>query len=86
MDDITTIGLDIAKNVFQLHGVDAQGQVVLRKALRRANMIAFFTKLPPCLIGMEACATAHHWARTLMELGHEVRLISPAYVKPFVKL
>jgi len=85
MDDITTIGLDIAKNVFQLHGVDAQGQVVLRKALRRANMIAFFTKLPPCLIGMEACATAHHWARTLMELGHEVRLISPAYVKPFVK-
>ncbi|AKI03328.1 Transposase (plasmid) [Hoeflea sp. IMCC20628] len=86
MDDITTIGLDIAKNVFQLHCVDAQGQVVLRKALRRANMIAFFTKLPPCLIGMEACATAHHWARTLMELGHEVRLISPAYVKPFVKL
>nr|WP_255393891.1 IS110 family transposase [Neorhizobium galegae] len=85
MDDITTIGLDIAKNVFQLHGVDAQGQVVLRKALRRANMIAFFTKLPPCLIGMEACSTAHHWARTLMELGHEVRLISPAYVKPFVK-
>ncbi|NKJ40005.1 transposase [Rhizobium sp. SG570] len=75
MDDITTIGLDIAKNVFQLHGVDAQGQVVLRKALRRANMIAFFTKLPPCLIGMEACSTAHHWARTLMELGHEVRLI-----------
>lgn len=85
MDNVTTIGLDIAKNVFQLHGVDAQGQVALRKALRRANMIAFFTKLPPCLIGMEACATAHHWARTLTRLGHKVRLISPAYVKPFVK-
>lgn len=72
MDEITTIGLDIAKNVFQLHGVDAQGQVVLRKALRRAQMGAFFARLPPCLIGMEACATAHHWARTLIELGHEV--------------
>ena len=85
MEEPTTIGIDIAKNVFQLHGVDAQGQVVLRKALRRAHMVAFFAKLPPCLIAMEACSTAHHWGRTLMEMGHEVRLISPAYVKPFVK-
>lgn len=85
MDKITTIGLDIAKNVFQLHGVDTHGQIVLRKSLRRGQMRRFFEKLPPCLIGMEACATAHHWARTLMSIGHDVRLIAPAYVKPFVK-
>jgi len=63
MDKITTIGLDIAKNVFQLHGIDADGQIVLRKSLRRGQMQPFFEKLAPCLIGMEACATAHHWAR-----------------------
>jgi transposase len=85
MDEITTIGLDIAKNVFQLHGVDAHGQIVLRKSLRRGQLQRFFEKLSPCLIGMEACATAHHWARTLMSIGHDVRLIAPAYVKPFVK-
>ena len=85
MDVITTIGLDIAKNVFQLHGIDENGEVILRKTLRRAQMLAFFTKLPSCLIGMEACATAHHWARRLTELGHEVRLIPPAYVKPYLR-
>lgn len=85
MDEITTIGLNIAKNVFQLHGVDADGQVVLRTSLRRGQMQRFFEKLPPCLIGMEACATAHHWARTLIEAGHEVRLIPPSYIKPYLR-
>ncbi len=81
MEKITTIGLDIAKNVFQLHGIDENGEVVLRKSLRRRQVITFFSNLSPCLIGMEACATAHHLARTLMASGHEVRLIPPAYVK-----
>ncbi len=85
MGEITTIGLDIAKNVFQLHGVDADGQVVLRKSLRRGQMQAFFEKLAPCLIGMEACATAHHWARTLVDAGHDVRLIPPGYIKPYLR-
>ncbi len=85
MDSITTIGLDIAKNVFQLHGVDESGVVILRRSLRRGQMLAFFGNLPPCLIGMEACATAHHWARALMALGHEVRQIPPAYVKPYLR-
>lgn len=85
MGEITTIGLDIAKNVFQLHGVDADGQVVLRTSLRRGQMQSFFEKLPPCLIGMEACATAHHWARTLIAAGHEVRLIPPSYIKPYLR-
>ncbi|MGR3291888.1 MAG: IS110 family transposase, partial [Paracoccaceae bacterium] len=85
MDSITTIGLDIAKNVFQIHGIDESGVVILRRSLRRGQMQAFFGNLPPCLIGMEACATAHHWARTLMTLGHEVRLIPPAYVKPYLR-
>lgn len=85
MTQITTIGLDHAKNVFQVHGVDAAGQVVLRKPLRRSLMLAFFKKLPPCLIGMEACATAHYWTRQLLALGHDARLISPTYVKPYVK-
>jgi len=85
MKSITTIGLDIAKNVFQLHGVNENGHVILRKSLRRGQMLAFFSELPPCLIGMEACATSHHWARTLMALGHEVRLIPPAYVKPYLR-
>src|SRR6188474_3319667 len=82
---ITTIGLDIAKNVFQVHGIDADEKVVVRKQLRRSQVMAFFAALPPCLIGMEACATAHHWARELIGLGHEVRLMPPAYVKPYVK-
>ncbi len=85
MNEITIIGLDIAKNVFQLHCVDAGGHIVLAKALRRGQLLPFFSRLSPCLIGMEACATAHHWARTLMSFGHDVRLIAPAYVKPFVK-
>src|SRR6201989_2553358 len=82
---ITTIGLDLAKNVFQVHGVDATGQVVVRKPLRRSQMLPFFAKLPPCLVGIEACGTSHHWARELIKLGHEVRLMPPAYVKPYVK-
>ena len=85
MDSITTIGLDIAKNVFQIHGIDEIGVVILRRSLRRGQMSVFFGNLPPCLIGMEACATAHHWARTLTALGHDVRLIPPAYVKPYLR-
>ncbi len=81
----TTIGLDIAKNVFQVHGVDAEGEVVIRRQLRRSQVIAFFKKLPPCLVGIEACATSHHWAREIEKLGHTVRLMPPAYVKPYVK-
>ena len=75
---ITTIGLDLAKSVFQVHGVDAGGQVVIRKKLRRAELLAFFEALPPCLVGMEACATGHHWAREISALGHDVRLMPPA--------
>src|SRR5712672_715194 len=82
---ITTIGLDLAKSVFQIHGVDATGQVAVRKSLRRSQMLPFFAKLPPCLVGIEACGTSHHWARELIKLGHEVRLMPPAYVKPYVK-
>src|SRR3977135_843832 len=82
---ITTIGLDIAKNVFQVHGIDAAETVVVRKRLRRSQVLAFFKALPPCLVGMEACATAHYWARELTKLGHTVRLMPPAYVKPYVK-
>ncbi len=83
--EISTIGLDLAKNVFQVHGVDVQGNVVVRKALRRSQMLPFFAKLPPCLVGIEACGTSHYWARELSKLGHEVRLMPPAYVKPYVK-
>ena len=82
---ITTIGLDIAKNVFQVHGIDADEKVVVRKQLRRSKLIAFFKALPPCLIGMEACATAHYWARELTKLGHEVRLMPAKDVKAYVK-
>src|ERR1700736_6540450 len=82
---VTTIGLDIAKNVFQVHGIDAKEKVVVRKQLRRSQVIAFFKALPPCLIGMEACATAHHWARELTKLGHEVRLMPAKDVKAYVK-
>ncbi|WP_343617068.1 IS110 family transposase [Novosphingobium sp.] len=83
--EISTIGLDLAKNVFQVHGVNKEGTVVLRKTLRRAQMLPFFAKLSPCLVGTEACGTSHHWARELQKLGHEVRLMPPCYVKPYVK-
>jgi transposase len=82
---ITTIGLDLAKNVFQVHGIDTAGEVVVRRALRRGQMLAFFSKLEPCMVGMEACGTSHYWARELGSLGHEVKLMPPAYVKPYVK-
>src|SRR3979411_1936727 len=85
MGDITTIGLDLAKNVFQLHAVDEAGSVVMRKRLRRGQVLAFFARIPPCLVGMEACATAHHWAAELIALGHEPRLMPPTYVKAYVK-
>jgi transposase len=85
MQAITTIGLDIAKSVFQLHGVDAAGQVVIRRQVKRRYVLAFFQKLPPCLVGVEACASSHHWSRELTALGHTVRLMPPAYVKPYVK-
>ena len=85
MGELTTIGLDIAKSVFQVHGIDADGQVALRQRLTRRRVLPFFAKLPPCLIGIEACATSHHWARALRGLGHDVRLMPPSYVKPYVK-
>ena len=85
MNQVVTIGLDIAKSVFQLHGVDAAGAVLLRKRLPRSRMLAFFEKLAPCLIGIEACGSAHYWGRELSRFGHEVRLIPPSYVKPYVK-
>ena len=85
MQTITTIGLDIAKSVFQVHGVDADGNVIIRRQLKRRYVLAFFEKLPPCLVGIEACASSHHWSRELQALGHTVRLMPPAYVKPYVK-
>jgi transposase len=85
MQTITTIGFDIAKSVFQVHCVDAEGKVILRRQLKRRYVLAFFQKLPPCLVGIEACASAHHWSRELQALGHTVRLMPPAYVKPYVK-
>ena len=85
MQTITTIGLDIAKSVFQVHGIDAAGQVIIRRQLKRRYVLAFFQKLPPCLVGIEACASSHHWSRELKALGHTVRLMPPAYVKPYVK-
>jgi transposase len=85
MGEISTVGLDLAKSVFQVHGADEKGAVVFRKKLRRDRLLAFFAELPQCLVAMEACASAHHWAREISKFGHEVRLIPPAYVKPFVK-
>src|SRR5574342_216173 len=85
MQAVKTIGLDIAKSVFQVHGVDAEGQVVVRRKLKRRYVLAFFQKLPSCLVGIEACASSHHWSRELKALGHTVRLMPPAYVKPYVK-
>jgi transposase len=85
MDQVSVVGLDLAKSVFQVHGVNAQGEVVLRRRLTRGQLLKLFEKLPPCLIGMEACASAHHWARELAALGHEVKLMPAQYVKPYVK-
>lgn len=85
MSEISMIGLDLAKNVFQVHGIDASGKVVLRRQLRRGAVEKFFAQLAPCLVGMEACGSAHHWARVIGRAGHEVRLMPPAYVKPYVK-
>lgn len=85
MEQATTIGLDLAKRVFQAHGATADGKVAFRKKLSRGQVLAFFTGLPPCVVAMEACATAHYWAREISALGHTVRLVPPAYVKPFVK-
>jgi transposase len=85
MQTVTTIGLDIAKSVFQVHGIDAEGKVLIRRQLKRRYVLAFFQKLPQCLVGIEACATSHHWSRQLRALGHNVRLMPPAYVKPYVK-
>ncbi|MGB8758090.1 MAG: IS110 family transposase [Pseudolabrys sp.] len=85
MQVVTTVGLDIAKSVFQVHGVDGAGQVVVRRQLKRRYVLAFFEKLPPCLVGIEACASSHHWSRELKAFGHTVKLMPPAYVKPYVK-
>ena len=85
MQTVTTIGLDIAKSVFQVHGVDTGGQVVIRRQLKRRQVLAFFQRLPACLVGIEACASSHHWARELQLVGNTVRLMPPAYVKPYVK-
>lgn len=85
MKQVITIGLDIAKNVFQVHGVDEAGQVTLQRKLRRAGLLSFFAKQPACVVGLEACASAHYWARELKKLGHDVRLVPPSHVKPYVK-
>ena len=85
LSSVTTVGLDLAKHVFQVHCVDAFGCVVVAKAIRRNKLLEFFASLPPCLVGLEACGSAHHWARELMALGHEVRIMPPAYVKPYIR-
>ena len=85
MEKISTIGMDIAKSVFQVHGIDEKGEVVVRRQLKRRQVLAFFSRLSPCLVGVEACATSHHWGRELQKLGHDVRLMPPRYVKPYVK-
>ena len=85
MQTVTTVGLDIAKSAFQVHCVDAAGQLVIRRQWKRRYVLAFFQKLPPCLIGIEACASSHHWSRELQAPGHTVRLMPSAYVKPYVK-
>ena len=82
---VTRVGLDLAKRVFQVHAVDANGEIVVARKLGRAQLIPFFAALPPCVVAMEACASAHYWGRALIELGHEVRLLPPAHVKPYVR-
>src|SRR3954452_23485433 len=85
MGEITTIGLDLAKHVFQVHAIDAAARVIVRRQLRRGEVLKFFQSLAPCLVGMEACGTSHHWAREIATLGHTVKMMPPAYVKPYVK-
>ncbi len=85
MGEVITIGLDIAKSVFQVHGVDVDGAVVIRKRVSRAKVLEFFSTFPPCLVGIEACPSAHHWSRELQALGHTVRLMPPSYVKAYLK-
>ena len=85
MQAVSTIGLDIAKSVLQVHGIGTEGKVVIRQQLKRGRVLPFFRKLAPCVVGIEACASSHHWARELQALGHTVRLMPPAYVKPYVK-
>lgn len=85
MNEVNTVGIDLAKNVIQIHCVDTDGKVVVRRQLRRSQFPAFFECRPACLIGIEACSGAHHWGRQLQEMGHEVRLMPPSYVKPYVK-
>jgi transposase len=85
MEAVTVIGLDIAKSVFQVHGINAEGKVVIRRQLKRRYVLPFFRKLPRCLVGIEACASSHYWSRELQALGHTVRLMPAAYVKPYVK-
>ena len=85
MENISVIGIDLAKNIFQLHGIDTNGKVILKKKLRRDRLVPFFSNLKPCLIGIEACSGAHYWKRTLDRLGHNVKIMAPQYVKPYVK-
>src|ERR1700678_2297707 len=85
LSTVTRVGLDLAKRVFQVHAVDAKGEIVVARKLARNQLIPFFAELAPCVVAMEACASAHHWGRALIELGHEVRLIPPAHVKPYVR-
>ena len=85
LSSVTTVGLDLAKHIFQVHGVDGLGRVIVAKAIRRSKLLEFFASLPPCLVGLEACGSAHHWARELIKLGHDARMMPPAYVKPYVR-
>ena len=87
LSSVTTVGLDLAKHVFQVHGVDASGRVVVAKAIRRNKLLEFFASLPPCLVGLEACGSAHHWARELIKLGHDARMMPPSFarVKPYIR-
>src|SRR5277367_2755248 len=85
LSSVTTVGLDLAKHIFQVHCVDALGRVVVAKPIRRNKLLEFFASLPRCLVGLEACGSAHHWARELIKLGHDVRMMPPAYVKPYIR-